>query len=515
MSRVGIRWIGLGVGHWGRKPIPSEVQSSRVFSIAAIRRIVPISTRALRRGRALFPLTGLGTLVLILAAVAHRWASVPERRAQDVARAAPEWLAAVMAKVDDLLPGRADYVVALAAALALALVAFSVFTVLVGALLVDRAERAYRTEGDSADRRGRAIESTHSLEAKRGFLCFFKAPPWPYFPLVEVDWTWESPPGFEVEIEEKNGERVEEVRSIHRGFATAIVRRFVIEDGFGLARIVLRREDRRSLRVLPWTGELDHAPMLRALTEGEDLPHPLGKFTGDRIDIRRYVPGDPLRLVLWKIYARSGELMVRTAERAIAPSVRIVAYLPACPGDEPPAAAARVAIERGLFGQAWSFSADGASRPAFDVEGARTLIASSRGARGTDEGDARGLAAFVEDAAKAEPIRIILFAPGRPGPWLERAASVAKRHRGSMSVVVVTDGVRDPVETHAPLVRRLLKRPEQHDPETDAFTSAEALAEVARAFTGTGAEIVGVERPTGRTLALGLGPVRPSARRVA
>src|SRR5437773_8099985 len=104
------------------------------------------------------------------------------------------------------------------------------------------------------------------------------------------------------------------------------------------------------MRILPWTGGLDHAPMLRSLAGGEEISHPLGELTGDRVDMRRYVAGDPLKLALWKIYARTGVLMVRTPERAIAPTLRVAAYLPSAIGDEPAAAAARVAIQRGLLG---------------------------------------------------------------------------------------------------------------------------------------------------------------------
>lgn len=390
---------------------------------------------------------------------------------------------------------RVDYVLQLISALALLLVVAALVAVVVGAILTHRALRE------------RATGSTipQSFEARRGFLSLLRLPSLRFLPLVEVTWSWESP-DFAVSLVEADGELVETIEHRARWATDEIVRRFVIEDGFGLARIVLRRREARALRVLPWTGALEQAPMLRALSGGDDVPHPSGKLTGDRVDLRRYVAGDPLRLVLWKVYARTGELMVRTPERAIAPAVRIVAYLPAAVADEPPAAAARVALEAGLFGGSWSFGADGGGRPVNDLESAIALIVSSRRARGTAEGDAAGLASFVEAAAEGEPVRIILFLPARPGPWMERVTSVLRRFGGSVTALVVTDAVEE--GGVAPADRwldRILFLPPDPDPSAEDRTTPEAIAEVARGLgaAGGGAQLIGVERTTGRELPLG------------
>jgi hypothetical protein len=233
------------------------------------------------------------------------------------------------------------------------------------------------------------------------------------------------------------------------------------------------------------------------------LPHPLGDLTGDRVDMRRYVAGDPLKLALWKIYARTGVLMVRTPERAIAPSVRVAAYLPAAFGDEPPAAAARVAIENGLLGEGWTFSADGANHPAADIDGALTLIAGSRRARGTEDGDAAGLARFLDATAEQTPMKVLLFVPARVGPWVERCVAAVKKYGASVSVLIVTDGVEDEAPKKRPL-ERLLKLPLPPNPDADSRTTADQLAEVARAFSSlTGAQVMGLERTSGRALPLG------------
>jgi uncharacterized protein (DUF58 family) len=317
-------------------------------------------------------------------------------------------------------------------------------------------------------------------------------------PLLEISWTWESPTGFRLELAKIEDRLVEQIESELRARGEQIRRRFVIEDGFGLARLSFIRAEARSVRVLPWTGELDRSPLLRSLAAGDELPHPAGDLVGDRVDMRRYVPGDPLRLVLWKVYARTRQLMVRTPERSLSPSVRIAAYLPATKGDEPAAAAAKVAIDAGLFGEGWVFSTDGAERPATEAAAAHELLAASRAHQGTELGEAAGLADFLAGESKSEPPRLILFVPGRTGPWLERVVDVIRHHRGRVSAVVVTDRVVE--EAAEPKIDRLLKVPEKLDPSADAETTGPELQQVCQSLVAAGAEVMAFERPTGRTL---------------
>jgi hypothetical protein len=454
------------------------------------RRLRPIH-RALARLRESFPLTNLGLLIAIASLSAYAWSRVP-------APANVEEKSKVLKGIDSLLgQGRADYVVQLASCVALALVAVALLSVVVGAVLT---HRAFKKHLERSAERGEL-----GFEARRGFLAFLKMPAFSYLPLIELSWTWQSPEDFAITLAKIDGKLQEHVETWGRQRAEEIVRRFVIEDSFGLARIVLRRSERRIVRVLPWTGMLDTSPMLRSLSGGEDVPHPLGQLTGDRVDIRRYVPGDPLRLMLWKVFARTGELMVRTQERSIAPSVRIVAYLVAALGDEPPAAAARVAIEAGLLGDGWTFSADGANHAATDVDGAIALIVASRHARNTDRGDAAGLMHFLDEACGVGPARVVLFVPAKPGPWLERATAAAKKYGTAMSVLVVTDRVEDPRDaTDRHRLDRFLRLPAQADPEAQATTTGPELQEIARAFSSNGAAVLALERPTGKALSQGL-----------
>lgn len=452
--------------------------------------------RLLGRARELFPLTNLGLAVTIVAAVALWGFAIP----------------------------RVDYVVQLVAMLALALVGLALSVVLLGALLTHRALIRGETGPSSAsprkpEARGERSERSRvapspgpgpgdpvAFEARRGFAEVLRLPARRWLPLLEVSWRWEEPAGFVVTASREDGVLREIVEAHARASSPHITRRFVVEDGFGLARLVLRRREARPVRVTPWTGALDRAPILRSLASGEDLPHPLGDPNGDRVDMRRYVQGDPLRLALWKVYARTRQLMVRTPERALSPAVKVAAYLPAALGDEPAAAAAKVAVEGNHLGERWSFSADGARQAASDADGARALIVASKAVKGGEEGDAAGLRDFLEELGRSEPVKLVLFVPGRPGPWLTRVVEAARRHRGGTHAVIGVDGIRDDgAEARASVRwRRVIEIPEAPREEDEAVVSPAELEDVVRVLSSAGIEVSAFDRQSGRALGLGL-----------
>ncbi len=384
---------------------------------------------------------------------------------------------------------RADHALGLAAELAMLLVGLALVSVLVGARLL-------RGRLNTLPEPGPAL----TFEARRGFAWGLELSSWRAIPMLELSWTWVQPEGFEVELTRTPGHIREQISSPGRARVDRVTRRFVLEDGFGLARWVITHTETRSIRVLPYVGRLAQAPLLQSLAHGDDLPHPRGRPEGDRVDMRRYVPGDPLRLALWKVFARTGQLMVRTPERALAPSVRVLAFLPAAPGDEPAAAAARWAIDRGLLGDQWWFSADGSPGLATNVAEALSQIIESKNARGTPKGDGAGLKGFFDRAQVFNEARVVLFVPGRMGPWLPRAAAQIRGR--NVTCVVVIDGLADgpPDPALAQRLAESLRTPEDPDPDAEALVSPEDLRQVTQALSRAGAQVTVLDRRAGRSL---------------
>src|SRR5262245_14195679 len=237
------------------------------------------------------------------------------------------------------------------------------------------------------------------LEADRPLGTGFSLPAFTRVPLVGLDWSWRRPPDARCRVRIEAGRAREEVTPTRRWEATAIVRRYCVADAFGLARLAWEREAPASFVVLPAIRGLRRLTWLQALASGEGVPHPAGKPEGDRMEMRRYVPGDSVRHILWKVFARNRQLEVRMPERSVHRARRTLAYLVAGADDEAAAAAARVALESCALGEAWLFGADGTEAPTDRLDAALRAIARSAGAAPDPGGDAlSGLRRFLAAA---------------------------------------------------------------------------------------------------------------------
>ena len=365
------------------------------------------------------------------------------------------------------------------------------------------------------------------LEAGSLIRTGFQVPALGAVPLVKIAWRWLEPADVEVRIRRRGRTLHEEVVARRRGQVTGIRRRFTVGDAFGLAAVSWQRADPGQLTILPYVGLLKNMPVIQPMAAAEGLPHPMGAPEGDRMEIRRYVPGDSVRNILWKTFARTRQLNVRTPERSIDRSRKTVAYLLTGDGDEAAAAAARVALESDALGAGWLFGADGTAEPAESLEAALAAIARSRSFRlngsngapqdggpqgvgdalaAAGEGGSRaaGLAAFLGRQGVHGETHCIVFAPARPGPWTAGALAATRNFSGAVSFVLGTDGVVQRGPT--PLWRRFLFVEEK----TSGVTSDE-LAEIMRVFSRSGGSTLVVDRASGRAFRhgeQGLGAVR-------
>jgi hypothetical protein len=247
-----------------------------------------------------------------------------------------------------------------------------------------------------------------------------------FVPLVKVRWSWTSPEA-SVETARRGGRLFEIATPRRRGRSALIRRRIEVGDAFHLARISLGSREERAVRALPSKGSAKSLSFTHTLAEGGDLPYPADRARGEPSDFRRYSAGDPMRFILWKTFAKTRQLMVRSPEQAISPARRTIAYLVAGKGDEAAAGVARAALESGSFGSSWVLGADGVPWVAEDRGKALELLAVS-GECPAEQGGA-GLEGFLRShgsSAGGLGARILLFVPPLAGPWLGRAAGVAR-----------------------------------------------------------------------------------------
>ncbi|MDW8363933.1 MAG: DUF58 domain-containing protein [Myxococcales bacterium] len=318
--------------------------------------------------------------------------------------------------------------------------------------------------------------------------------PW-FVPLVRIGWSWLEPQA-RVALRRSGTRWTEEVWPLRRALCDRIVRRFEVSDVFGLARVRFTAQEKRSVRFVPSMGALRNIHCVRAMAGGEDIPHPEGPPEGERADLRRYVPGDPVRFILWKVFARTREVMVRTPERAIAMVERTIAYLVVGPGDEPAAGAARLAAQSGALGSRWVLGADGSPEPATDRARALELLCKS--GEVDEAAGGSGLADFLRKAAPGGTTRAVLFVPPRPGPWLERvAAALRGAGRVAVDAVVCCDGIEAPPGKG--LWRKLAYgRRRVGSGALGKPVAAAELAAVVQALVAARARVIVVDRTEGR-----------------
>lgn len=325
------------------------------------------------------------------------------------------------------------------------------------------------------------LELESGVRAATGF--FF--PRFVAWPMIQVRLQWAEPADVAVTIERAGASFQEVITPLRRGTYGQVTRRFVIADIFGLARFGIHRSDGQRVNIAPGRAHATGSTLL-SFAGGDGLSHPSGPATGDMLDMRRYAYGDPLRHLLWKAFARSRQLLVRTPERAIRSTQSAIAYLVAGRDDEATAGVARLFVENRLLGDDFVFTADGSEKPASDAREALYQIIKS--VRWIAQG-AAGLARFLERERDRGGRRLVLFVPPTTGPWLARVEKLTPLVAGATVVIAVDDDLRGDQRS---LLRRLLFAP-AHRPSRVRRT----LPQVVRRITRCGCRVQVVHRSTG------------------
>lgn len=318
-----------------------------------------------------------------------------------------------------------------------------------------------------------------------------------WVPFVTVSWKWLEPIA-SVRIVGERRRLHEESTPARRGLYDTVVRRIEVGDPFGLARCAFRLTDPRSVRALPSVGALKRVEVVRTLSPGDEIANPKGGPDGERADMRAYAPGDPIKFILWKVFARTGDLVLRAPERAFSPAKQTTAYLVAGKGDEAAAGVARLLVETNSLGSKWVLGADGSDDDARAPIQAMELIARS----GTSDpaNGAAGLGAFLKRHATAGG-RVVVIVPATPGPWLDRArAAVAQSGAtGGVEFIVCADGVAANSK-QSTLARWLVddKPPERDSEAGDPLPTQDELRQVCAAVAHNKGSVMIVDRRAGR-----------------
>lgn len=241
--------------------------------------------------------------------------------------------------------------------------------------------------------------------------------PW-LIPFLRLGWAWPYPPA-DLRLVPRGTRLTERVRVSRRGDLSELTRWVTLGDVFGFTGVTWPITWSGRFVHLPHTGALRAVDVARTLSAGDDMSHPEGPPEGDRVDFRQYAPGDPMRLVLWKVFARSRELMVRTPERALGPSRRVALYFMTGEQDEAAAGVTRFMLESGALGTDWVFGIDTQPTTTRSLVRATGWVCGSGNAR-TSEPQGGSLSRYVQDESVGGLSRVVVVAPGVAGPWVDR-----------------------------------------------------------------------------------------------
>lgn len=224
---------------------------------------------------------------------------------------------------------------------------------------------------------------------------------------------------------------------LERGRHIKLHRRITVKDIFGLTEISFVLTQKVSITIEPAKSRYEMLAF-QTKTSGDGYSHPEGEPKGELVEMRRYQAGDPLRLVLWKVFARSRKLVVRAPEPAIVEEKDMFVYFVSGKDDESSASMARSFLSGiGLdMSRELSFSTDGAKRlVANEQEGISDIIDSvSHRARGAED-----LLTVAPLVAQGAMNHCFLLVPPKPGTWMEHVKKFIAQYSISPTFVLSVD----------------------------------------------------------------------------
>lgn len=347
--------------------------------------------------------------------------------------------------------GSMDLVVFALAISALAILIFCLFCSVISGVFVQR--KIQRSLDESG-------ESFKNIKVEAGYPneTGLTIPALKLLPLVKLNWKIIYPDFIETRTRvDANNQLVEEIIPAKRCLTNHVTRQFTVSDVLGFCSYSWLQKHTVVCQALPQTDAVKTLPLLRSLTAEDGIPNPSGDPEGDRMEIRRYAPGDSVRNIMWKVYARNRQLNVRLPERSVFHSKRTVAYLLSSTKDEAAAAIARMALESNSLGEDWSFGADGTEEPCENLISALQAVAKSRA---IDKSFGYGLDNFLSRAVGQSGAHCIVFAAAEMAPWLPHLKKTIGRYSGQFSLVLATDGFAE-IQTQKLWHKLLFQEPAQ------------------------------------------------------
>ena len=220
----------------------------------------------------------------------------------------------------------------------------------------------------------------------------------------------------------------------HRGLWRLDQVSILIRDRLGLSALQFNLACQAVCEVSAQEIPIAALPIIASSAKAGDVMESTLNRTGDPFDIKAYDPSDGVSRILWKAFAKSGELVVRRPEPSVVPDGEVAIYLVANCNEDFVAGSFRNYLNQ-LRSQNVGvlFGTDGASGKVLSSEEA-ILRTMNETVWAPGVGSAREFGAYLDQLANMgrSVVQIVLFGPERRSDWIE----VVQRECASRSLAV-------------------------------------------------------------------------------
>lgn len=344
----------------------------------SLRQIAKYVARGIRKTKGYFPITWTGIIFLCLAYVV--WYGEVTKHYNQILYASVSWLLAVFV--------------------------FVFVITMIGVLLVSVVTR----------RSNRHIPELNTVETGQRLQSGYRIYRPAYLPFIQIEVCVQPDAPFVARYDRKKNWIYETVTLTTRGRYERLVRTITVRDMFGISAVTFDHEAPFNAEIRPCSTVFDSI-QFAARASGEGYSFPTGDAKGELVEMRRYQAGDPLRYILWRVFARSRKLLVRAPEPAVVEEQEMFLYFIAGQKDDDSASLTRSFLT--TFAESDTdlhFCADGSNRVVHNaVDGVDDVIESVRHrAHGAEN---------MLDMIKRIPVQAsrhcFMMVPQMPGPWLD------------------------------------------------------------------------------------------------
>lgn len=235
----------------------------------------------------------------------------------------------------------------------------------------------------------------------------------------------------------------------HRGLWELESIDFQLSDTLGLSRFTWRAPNTAGIEVRAETIPIHPLPVVASSSRAGDELSQSRERSGDLFDIKAYDPSDGVKRILWKTFAKSGQLVVRRPEPAVIPEGELALYLVAGPDDDYVAGALQDYLRQLEQNQiVVLFGTDGMHEPKADLAGgilsSREDIqrAVNRCVWSRESGTGRDFGSFLSALQASDRMlrHVVVFAP-ESGEWLPPMLGLASSSSVKLSVAVVPESL--------------------------------------------------------------------------